>query len=138
MLMIERLLRASPLPRRILPGSRPMTFRIYADSDARCLESSWYVCLLHLEVEAYFGQPAVREDAFTPGFCWIDQWNGGRPELCENTRKEKAMSKDTEAEARCRNLGQKLRAMLEENREAGSNPAKNPGPMKYAELAGVK
>ena len=58
MLMIERLLGASPLPRRTLPGSRPMTFRIYAESGARCLDSGRYVCRLHPEVEAYFGRGA--------------------------------------------------------------------------------
>ena len=33
-----------------------MTFRIYGETGARCLESGWYVCRLHPEVEEYFTQ----------------------------------------------------------------------------------
>lgn len=47
-----------------------MTFRIYGETGARCLESGWYVCRLHPEVEEYFAQgeyfsacPGLDDDA---------------------------------------------------------------------------
>ena len=35
-------------------GRGEMTLRIYGETGARCLESGWYVCRLHPEVELFF------------------------------------------------------------------------------------
>ena len=38
-----------------------MTVRIYGESGARCLESAWYVCQFHPEVEAH----SIQGDKFS-------------------------------------------------------------------------